>query len=105
MASSTKAMKVRKPVRVLESRISIRHSAVKPCRSRMPQPLIFLSGEADPAAGLAALVSLTVRKIAMAVAMPATPNPTTGACHEIPANSSRLTMPPKANLPTSPKKL
>jgi hypothetical protein len=35
---SRNAMKVRKPARVLESRISIRHSTVNPCRSLIPQP-------------------------------------------------------------------
>ena len=36
-------MNVRKPVRVLESRISIRQSTVKPWRSRMPQPTVFFA--------------------------------------------------------------
>ncbi len=42
----TNAMKVSKPVRVLESRISIRHSAVNPCGLRMPQPAAFAAGSA-----------------------------------------------------------
>ena len=59
-------------MRVLESRISIRHSAVKPWRLRMPQPVAFWRGAAaGPAAAFAACVSVTVMKIAIAARMPA----------------------------------
>ena len=98
-------MNVRNPVRVLLSRISIRHSAVKPCGLRMPQPFTRVGPAATSSMARDWLVLTMVRKIIIAVATPTTPNPTTGACHDMPTSSDRLTIPPNANFPTSPKKL
>ena len=65
-------MKVSNPVRVLESRISIRHSAVNACGLRMPQPFTFGHGGLRSSLRLECVLA-TNMKIATAVATPSTP--------------------------------
>ena len=101
LAISKNAIKVRKPVRVPLSTISTMHSAANAGLLRMPQPGVFTFG----LAAVCVWVLAIQKKITTAVMMAATPNPTTGACHEMPASTHKLTIPPKINLPTSPAKL
>ena len=103
-AISRKAMNVRKALRVLESRTSIRQSARKRGRSRIPHPFA-------PSAGAWSLgtdvrvFAVSSDSTAIAVTIATAPKPSTGTFHETPATSSSETVPPNANLPTSPAKL
>ena len=93
-------------MRTLVSITSIRHKAVKPARLRMPQPAGAAGSAADTFTGsLRPAVASSATSTSNAHASASAPNTVMGTCHGTPATNSRLTAPPNANLPTSPKKL